>query len=366
MSEDLWHYPRTHLAQQIIGMFDSGLSSALVFFAPRRMGKTEFLCKDILPLAEKNDWKVFYFSFLDVGTTANIEFTKALATFAENIQTFPKTRRVFQKISKISGEAVGIKADIELRDHIEIQSNMKEIAARLAKQGKILLLMDEVQALAQESANSHFIAALRTVLDLHKDSIKVIFTGSSQEGLRRMFSEAKAPFFHFGQNLPFPELDQGFTDHLADMFEMVTKRKIDQDALWVTFQQVQKVPHFARSLVERIALNPNLSIEDAKVKLLNEIFDARAFSYIWKQCSILEKLILREITKEISAVFSAETRNRLAKILGLATLLVPSVQSALRVLQRKGLIGRDLSRGIYFIDDPNFKNWILQLTDDVL
>ena len=65
MSQNLWHFPRTVLAQQIIGMFDSGLSNALTFFAPRRMGKTEFLLKDIKPYAEKQHWQTFYFSFLE-------------------------------------------------------------------------------------------------------------------------------------------------------------------------------------------------------------------------------------------------------------------------------------------------------------
>ena len=47
MSEITWHYPRVQLAEQIMGMFTQGISNALTFFAPRRMGKTEFLRKDI-------------------------------------------------------------------------------------------------------------------------------------------------------------------------------------------------------------------------------------------------------------------------------------------------------------------------------
>jgi len=38
---DLWHFPCTELEQQVLALFVSGLSNALVFFAPRRMGKTE-------------------------------------------------------------------------------------------------------------------------------------------------------------------------------------------------------------------------------------------------------------------------------------------------------------------------------------
>ena len=61
MKIDLWHFPRAELAKQVLGLFESGLSSALVFFAPRRMGKTEFLRKDIQPLADKKGFETVYF-----------------------------------------------------------------------------------------------------------------------------------------------------------------------------------------------------------------------------------------------------------------------------------------------------------------
>ena len=76
---DLWHYARTILATQIIAMFDSGLSSSFIFFAPRRMGKTEFLRKDIQPLAETNGWNVFYFSFLDAADNPTVKFKQKFA-----------------------------------------------------------------------------------------------------------------------------------------------------------------------------------------------------------------------------------------------------------------------------------------------
>ena len=139
MRIDQWHFPRRELAEQILGMFESGLSSALVFFAPRRMGKTEFLCKDIAPLAEQNKWKVFYFSFLDVGKNATTEFTKAITTFAMN-EGAMKADNLLKRISKVGGGAGGIRADIELTDPVYTQKTMKEVIDLLCKKGKILLL----------------------------------------------------------------------------------------------------------------------------------------------------------------------------------------------------------------------------------
>lgn len=96
------------------------------------------------------------------------------------------------------------------------RAHLKALLDELGRRDTLtLLLLDEVQALATSPKHAPFIAALRTGLDLNKDRVKAVFTGSSREGLRRMFSQASAPFFHFGQNLDFPDMDRGFTEHLA-------------------------------------------------------------------------------------------------------------------------------------------------------
>lgn len=361
MNTDLWHYSRKPLAEQVLGMFDSGLSSALTFFAPRRMGKTEFLRKDIAPLAESKGWRVLYFSFLDADETGSAEFVSSLIGFMDGKGVVAKAKGMFRAIGKVSGEAGGFKAGVELNDKALQDGGVKDVIDRLAKKHKrVLLLLDEVQALAQGMHNVTFVAALRTALDMHKDQVKVIFTGSSREGLRRMFSEAKAPFFHFGQNLPFPEFDSGFTDHLAEVFQATTKRRLDRRELWLAFKEMQRVPQLVRSLVERMALNPGLSLEEAKHQLVTEVTDARLYADAWNACTALEQLLLIEIAAHATQMYGNETRTRLAASLGVSELPVSAVQSALRTLQKKELVGRHPDRGGYFLDDPNFKAWMLQ------
>ncbi len=359
MTIDNWHYPRTQLAKQVFNMFETGLSSALVFFAPRRMGKTEFLRKDIQPLAEKQGWKTFYFSFLDAEVTAYHDFAQALNNFTEGKGLTAKARGMLKQVSKVSGKAAGLQADVALQPSKTPSPKIKNIIAQQAETGNLLLLMDEVQVLAQNKTNDQLIAEFRTALDMHKDSVKVIFTGSSREGLRHMFSQASAPFFHFGQNLPFPELGKEFTDHLANTFKEVTNRPLDTTTLWDAFQEMEKIPQLARSLVERLALNPNLDIQKAKNQLLEDVFNDRAFAETWASCSALEKLLLHDIAHNSNAFFSEDTRNRLAKELGLPEVSVSTVQSALRTLQRKMLIGRLPDVREHFIDDPSFKNWLM-------
>lgn len=358
VKKDIWHYPRIDLAKQVLGMFASGLSSALVFFAPRRMGKTEFLLKDVKPLAEKQHWHVLYFSFLDAGSNAIASFTLALVNFA--IDTGVVKKNMFQEhIKKISAGVAGINAGIEFHNIKQSEMTLKEVMTKLGQHNhKILLLLDEVQSLATEEKNKDFIAALRTALDINKDSIKVIFTGSSREGLRRMFSKSDAPFFHFGQNLPFPEFNQDFIDHLTHVFNKATQRDINASNLWDIFVELGKVPQLIRSLVERLVLHPDLTLEQVKQNLLQDITEDREYALTWDNASALEQLILKAIVKHESELFSENKRVEFAKRMGVETLSVSTVQSAIRTLQRKQVIGNSAERGIYYIDDPNFKDWI--------
>ena len=355
---DIWHYPRTALAKQVLGMFESGLSNALVFFAPRRMGKTEFLLKDMRPIAREEDWSVLYFSFLDASANAREAFTLALIEFAVEVGAV-KQEKFQKKIKKVEGGFLGIHGELEFRDPKQAQSTIKEVFSQLAKHHhKVLLLLDEVQIISQDKKNRHFVAALRTAFDINKDTIKVIFTGSSREGLRQMFSKADAPFFHFGQNLPFPELQEDFIEHLAEAFNKATCRKIETRRLWNVFVEMGRVPQLIRSLVERLVLLPDLSLQKAKEQLLADIVEDREYLTIWMTSSVLERLLLKAIVMDETELFSKTKRDLLAAQMGIDDLPTSTVQSTIRTFLRKNIIGSLAQRGAYYIDDPNFKDWI--------
>jgi uncharacterized protein len=357
MAQDPWHFARTALAEQVLGMFDTGLSSALTFFAPRRMGKTEFLRKDITPVAEERGWHVFYYSFLDADSGTASAFVGALAAFARGESWLARAGKMLGRINKVSGAAAGVEAGVEMR--AADQEDIKAVIHRLATEhGKVLLLLDEVQALAKP-AHTTLVAALRTALDMHKDQVKVIFTGSSREGLRRMFSQANAPFFHFGQNLPFPQLDRAFTDYLAVVFEHITQRTLDKDALWLAFVEMGHVPQLCRALVERMALNQASSLEQAKQSLMQEVHQSRDYAQDWERCSALEHLLLLLIAQGGAELYGTSVREQLAVQLGVPEIAVSSVQSALRSLSRRSLVFKAEERREYEIEDPVFREWLL-------
>lgn len=60
-----WHYPRSRLAQEVLGNFELGTLSRGAIYAPRRKGKTEFILRDLLPLARKREWIAVYVNLWD-------------------------------------------------------------------------------------------------------------------------------------------------------------------------------------------------------------------------------------------------------------------------------------------------------------
>lgn len=349
---DIWHYPRTTLAEQVINLFASGLSSALTFFAPRRKGKTEFLLKDIAPLAKSQGYQVFYFSFLDAGTQAQARFIRELDAFA--------TGAVAKAANQLSSvEIYGIKAE-RIADTApdDILRSLNKLAS---KDAPTLLLLDEIQALAGV-AHYPIIAALRTALDTNKDKIKVIFTGSSRENLRLMFSSSKAPFFHYGQNLNFPDLPRSFTDHLADAFYQTTRREIDKSALWQAFLTMNQSPQMARALIERMALNPTASLEYAQSTLMDEMAQTMELLPIYHSLGALSQQLLQHIAHGDGELYSQATKSKLADKVGMPPTNA-AIQSAMRSLSKKGLIFKK-DNGVYEIEDAFFASWLIEQDAD--
>lgn len=60
-----WHYPRSKLAQEVLGNFELGTLSRGTIFAPRRKGKTEFILRDLLSLARKRARAAVYANLWD-------------------------------------------------------------------------------------------------------------------------------------------------------------------------------------------------------------------------------------------------------------------------------------------------------------
>ena len=105
-------------------------------------------------------------------------------------------------------------------------------------------------------------------------------------------------------------------------------------------------------------LHPNLTLKQAEKQLLADITEDREYASVWDNASLLDRLILKSIKLGEKELFGETKRAQLAKQMGIDTLAVSTLQSSIRSLQKKNIIGSAPEHGAYYIDDPNFKNWI--------
>ena len=115
----------------------------------------------------------FLFQFLDAGLHSEGQFVKALDEFSKQNGLMGKATHWIKNIGSLSTEVAEVKAEVTLLQG-QVNSSILSSITKLAQQGKpILLLLDEIQALASSKYKTT-IASLRTALDMHKETIKVV------------------------------------------------------------------------------------------------------------------------------------------------------------------------------------------------
>lgn len=353
--KDPLFFHRTEYAAKLINSLQDGITHAFTLFAPRRMGKTQFLLQDIAPQADTRGFNVFYFSFMDSANPAT-EFQTALYQFGQNIRTGSKAKTFFNEISKI--EVFGIGMEREADRHA--MPAVSEIISRIAADNRpSLLLLDEVQELARVSSADSLVRSLRTGLDINQAKVKTIFTGSSTNGLRAMFNDNKAPFFHFAHALDFPLLDKEFTDFLAGVYHDRTGNRLEHAALYGVFERLNHTPMYMRAIIQDMILSPEISLEQAAENRIRELGGQYGEAGQWQKMKPLEQAIIRDIAKGNTSPYSQESRQRYAALLGVEAITGSSIQGAIRRMKRHEWISTDTA-GKPVINNPLFKTWILE------
>ncbi|EHK89607.1 hypothetical protein RHAA1_09726 [Aggregatibacter actinomycetemcomitans RhAA1] len=353
-TSDPLYYPRTALAGLLVRNLKEGISSAFTLFAPRRMGKTQFLLNDITKAAEENGFNVFYFSFMNEHREPiQTEFRQALIKFLSEIS--PSS--ALKEIKSINIFGLGVEKSENKIPELPINVLIDEIA----KDNKpTLMLLDEVQELARIPKTEGLIRSLRTGLDTNKNNVKVIFTGSSTNGLREIFDDIKAPFFHFSHTIQFPTLDQKFTDYLAGIYQDRTGNHIDKATFFSLFEKLQFTPLYLRAITQDMIIDPSLSLEDAAASRLKQMHARADYTKEWQSLTLLEQQILCYVQRGESGLYTKEVRQQLADDLGLETPISTSaIQTNVKKLMNKELITKQFD-GRFVLNNGLLNQWLIE------
>lgn len=362
---DIWHYPRKSLATFILNGMDKGLLQRVSIFAPRKRGKTQFIQKDIIPMARERRVLPIYVDFWMQKDDPKGIFIKSVIDACERNGGFLHKLGKALSFKKLGVSAVGGKVEIE-RSKKELTVSLFDVFQRLNDLDMpVLLLLDEVQHLATRKEFDIFTAALRSfVVNRQDNNIWCIFTGSSQEGLSRLFKDNKAPFYNSSQTQIFEELDVDFVEFELAVFKKVTGGiELDQDkALDILIKQNRAPARFI-DMLKNMALNMVHDLDVGAQRYdVDRLESEEHFSSLYTQLKPIEWAILKLVAANESK--GLYTQAGLAKVKAFidtseANVTKWSVKNAVERLKTLELI-YSLERGKLEIEDHDFRDYILE------
>lgn len=365
MTTDHWHFGRPELAQEYLATFERGLTSARGLFARRRMGKTEFLKQDLIPAATAAGYLTAYVNLWDNRDHPGEALVAALyeAMQARGVGKVLERFRTPVKKMKASGKVPGVgegSFEAELADKKPISASLLTEAMQKidAKKKKLLLVIDEAQMLASVP-NSNFAHALRASLDIRKRNIKVIFAGSSETTLRSMFARPSEPFYNWAGLEPFQLLGEEFVEAMVEKVADISRHPLPLADALLAFKALRNTPEFFRRYLDRYLINPIEGSDAALAYATQHIFNSEDFERQWTEMLPADQAILDLVAGGTTDLYSKESREALAKALGLEDPVNKSTaQNALTRLTNKNVLTR-IEVGRYQFEDAAFADWIL-------
>jgi hypothetical protein len=368
-----WHFARPRLAEHYLRIFELGLISATALHARRRMGKTEFLIKDLTPAAHAKGYVVGYCNLWQEEQEPAQAIAEAIAAAARPRHLLDKVRAKLSspvttlKISgKVSGLAEGT-AELGLKDSAKEEGiGLRSAFAAFDKsRNKGLVLIDEAQVLADKSHRS-LEKALRALLDTRKDRLHVIFTGSSEDRLRTMFAAEDKAFYNWARVEPLPLLGEEFVRELTRRANTLTTMKLNVADTLSAFEALKRVPELFRRFLAQYLGNPFEGVDQAIEACKQTVYLEEGFAARWDKMLPADRLLLQAVAAGEVDLHGTRSLARIGKALGLGRPADRSVpQNALKRLRERQILIQ-VETGLYRYEDESFKDWVLTEQSDRL
>ena len=362
---DPWHFPRPELAQAYLKGFDLGLAAARGLFARRRMGKTEFLKRDLLPAALRAGYLAAYTNLWDDTDHPGQALATAivLATQPRGLGKFWADLNTPVRKLKGSGKLpLGFEGSLELdlaeKEKVAVPALQMALQAADKARRPLLLVIDEAQVLAapEHTAVAH---SLRAGLDIRKAGIKVLFAGSSEAALREMFLRAAAPFYNWAPIEPFPLLGPEFVGAMVRQLAKVARLPLRLDDALKAFATLKETPEFFRWYIERYLMHQAQGPGQALQYTMARIHDDSGYARTWKELTRTDRAMLLLAARGVQDLYGAHALVQLQAMLGSTSLTANVPRTSIRRLTgaKLQLLAR-VDHGAYRFEDPEFQSWV--------
>lgn len=371
LADRLPYFPRPDLLAEVTALLVTGANVTL--FAPRRQGKTWFVRYELLPALHEAGWfaaRVDLWRNRDNPSLALVEGLEAIA-YATPMSALrrPLTLRSVRGTFNVAGvEIVGNWEPAEAPPSAELSLENRLAKALRIISGKgehCVIALDEFQALAEKSAEN-FVAAFRTALQDLEGALSIVFTGSSRDGLTRLFNRAKAPLFRSAQSVTLPALGDDFVESRANYLADVAGLEVDLDELKKLFRTLCRVPLFLNEVILWMLIKRNPSIEDAKNAWMQSK-RSEEFSELFAHLSDLDLAIVMWLARSgEKSVYTEDARRIMGKMANEDALPAYKVQARIRRLTRHQILEPTGSTGQYEIVDQGLQILLGEPLDEAM
>ena len=355
---------RPGLAQSYLALLGAQPGRPLALFAPRRVGKTFFLDHDLAPKAKQAGMLPVY-ADLWLHKSAPLEAVNHALEEALDDLLVPNSN--IGKAAKTQVKKIGILgASLDLGDEPHRRAlpqspalRLDALVTRLAAQhkGQVLLMLDEVQTLADAPDGVSLIATLRAVLHKRRADVCAVFTGSSQEGLARLMNIARAPMYQFAQIIDFPFLGDDFLRLLAEHFGKVHPgKKLGLDELSEGFRRIGFKPALMRDVVKAMSAEGVTDVKRGVENYTASDHQLAIWSVLLNSVDAFDQGVLVAVAKG-QPPLSQATLKSLEAIPG-SKPTISKVRSSIAKLKRNGILSK--TAGGTTIDDPLFAEFLLR------
>lgn len=360
---DIWHFPRPDDATKIVETLKIGLVSAVAIIEPRRRGKTTFLLEDLKPAAVTAGMLPLYINL--AASTGDLEgyLASTIRAVMEEAQGMlgsikaagrSRVKKLSAKASLTSGEIAG---EVEL-DNPAAPGALASVFMELSRLGRItVFLLDEVHKLGEQNANG-VAWSLRSLLDMHRNTMKVVATSSSAASYEFLVSGEKRAFNRWFTRTSLQPLADSFVAHLAGVTaKHYPKHPVSTQHLATAFEALGRSPKFLRDYLNMRILNPVISHADALQDASVEAARESGYEDAFVRLVPLQKIVLMAVASGQKELFSEEALAAAGRVLTGGPVSKTLMQKSLRGLAMNGWIFKQ-ARGEYGLVDKLFERWV--------
>ncbi len=338
----------------------------------RRIGKTTFIRRDLIPQLEKENALVIYVDLSD--NRERIYASEAVLS---------KVRESLADLSRLSflkakPSAVSLQFDakqVGTPTGVSLAQAFSEIIATYDV--NVVLIIDEIQELLRSEAGLNQLAALKAARDAvnlrpnnPNDTYFLLVGIGSQHSLIKSMVFGSSQAFYGSDHLVFPLLSDEYLIWQAG--QMKDKTKVPSaEALRRGFAILGGRPTTFRRLLEQMQTYPGSEIDPVFVALCRNQArsDANVLLEPIRNSELITRLLFTEIAKTgprgCSNLFSSAFRAQLTKSAGLdRTISASSIQGKLGTMQKNDWI-YPVSYGCYAASDPQAASiWLSEEESD--